>query len=47
MRVECDELSETMVGHETISLLRLMQDSTVYLQIRRQVILWKWAKRFD
>lgn len=42
---ECEELSETMVGHETISLLLLMQDFILYLRTRQRGILWEWERK--
>jgi hypothetical protein len=45
MPLECEELLETMVGHETISLSHLTQDSMLFLRTRRQGMLCGWEKR--
>ena len=34
-----------MVGHETISLSRLMQDSMLFLRTRQRAILCRWGRR--
>ena len=41
---ECDELSETTDGHETISLSLLMHDSTESPPTKRQGISWRWGR---
>lgn len=45
MRPECEELSETTDGHETTSLLLLMQGSMRYRQTRRLGIQCRWERR--